>query len=88
MENNIISRSARIYAYARINYRKHGEVGMYQLVIADFDPKIYTTAEFWGNYLSYQTASWILTFNIINTAYKVLKKRNERYNALKNKKNF
>ena len=63
-------------------------IGMYQLVIADFDPKIYTTPEFWGNYLSYQTASWILTFNIINTAYKVLKKRNERYNALKNKKNF
>ena len=39
-------------------------IGLYQLVIADFDPKIYTTAEFWGNYLSYQTASWILTFKI------------------------
>lgn len=63
-------------------------IGMYQLVIADFNPRIYTTAEFWGNYLSYQTASWILTFNIINTAYKVLKKKHERYNLLKHKKDF
>lgn len=63
-------------------------IGMYQLFIAKFDPKIYTTAEFWGNYLSYQTASWILTFNIINTAYKVYRRKHERFTKLKKKKDF
>lgn len=63
-------------------------IGMWQLFIAKFDPKIYTTAEFWGSYLSYQSASWILTFNIIGTAYKVYRRKNSRYLKLKKKKDL
>lgn len=63
-------------------------IGMYQLFIANFNPRIYTTAEFWGNYLSYQSASWILTFNIINTSYKVYRRKNPRYLKLKKKKDY
>lgn len=63
-------------------------IGMYQLVVANFDPEIYTTPEFWGNYLTYQTASWILTINIISTSYKVYKRKNPRYLELKAKKDY
>lgn len=63
-------------------------IGAWQFVEAKFDPKIFLTADFWGNYLTYQSASWILVLNIIATAYKTLKKKHVRYNALKAKRNF
>lgn len=63
-------------------------IGAYQFIEADFDPAIFTTAQFWGNYLSYQAASWILILNIITTAYKVAKKKHTRYIALRDKRDF
>lgn len=65
-----------------------GIIGLYQLVIADFDPKVFTTPDFWGNYLSFQMASWILILNILSMMYKIYKKKHKYYNDLKVKKNL
>ena len=58
-------------------------IGAYQFVEANFDPAIFATAQFWGNYLSYQSASWILILNIIATSYKVLKKKTYKIRNVK-----
>lgn len=63
-------------------------IGAYQFVEANFDPAIFATAQFWGNYLSYQSASWILILNIIATSYKVLKKKHTRYATLRDKRDY
>ena len=50
--------------------------------------KIFLSAEFWGNYLTYQVAVWILIINIITMMYKVYKKKNDLYVSLKKEKDF
>lgn len=61
-------------------------IGLYELIIAKFDPSIFTTAEFWNSYLSFQTAIWIFVINILSTAYKIYKKKREDYSELKKRK--
>lgn len=63
-------------------------IGVYQLFKTKFDPKIFLSAEFWGNYLTYQVAVWILIINIITMMYKVYKKKNDLYVSLKKEKDF
>lgn len=61
-------------------------IGLYELAVAKFDPKIFSTAEFWNSYLSFQTAIWLLVLNILFTAYKVYKKKRKDYLDLKKRK--
>lgn len=63
-------------------------IGAYQFVEANFDPNIFLTPDFWGNYLTYQSASWILTLNIISMMYKIYKKKHSKYIQHKEKKSF
>ena len=63
-------------------------IGLSELVSANFDPSTFTRAEFWNSYLTFQTAVWILTFNILALGYRLIKRVHKRYIALSKKKNL
>lgn len=63
-------------------------IGLSELATANFDPNIFTTAEFWNSYITFQASVWILIFNILAVGYRLIKKTHKRYISLSKKKNL